>query len=298
MLIREISEAVSGGASTWQEIGQLLERISEKDRDQVSLIGTILTPGQGRLIGLQHFQYRVERRLIGSTEIIAAGTGADDLMGMVPQIISSIPMPPRDFGAENFGWANQVGIGLAGALIGHESIAGRNILDWWGGAIEIASIVHDRFQKASNVLHTIWRVIKVENRRLEIRLVPKFLKYDYFQDVLIVQTLDVSVRDELQAAPTLHVNEHALRLYTPMLKSRRDYDFSSFVSPELSHQTLCCFILAEEEVPELGNHVRVYHSSLGDTPFQVAPSEQNPPDQEVMRISFHDKLRTDLERAI
>src|SRR5262249_29896123 len=155
------------------EVGKVLEQLSEIDRNDVSLIGSILIPGQGRQIGLQHFQYRAEKRLVGSTEIVAAGTGADDLMDLAPQIIPALPK--NGSAVESFAWAKQLGIALSGALVGHESMTGRNILDWWGGAIEIASIEQDRFQKASNILHTIWRVIKVENRRYEIRLVPKFL---------------------------------------------------------------------------------------------------------------------------
>src|SRR5262249_5218892 len=56
LLIREISEAVAGGASTWQEVGHVLQQTPESDRNDVSLIGSILVPSQGPKLGLQHFQ--------------------------------------------------------------------------------------------------------------------------------------------------------------------------------------------------------------------------------------------------
>jgi hypothetical protein len=194
----------------------------------------------------------------------------------------------------------QIGLSAAGALVGHESMTGRNILDWWGGAIEVAFLNNGRFEKLSNVLHTTWRVLRKDGAKYEVRLVPKFIKYDYVGDVFVAQTLDLTVQSgDENMGQYFHVNEHALRLYTPLLKGRRQYDFSGFVPPDFSHKTLCCFIFVEQEEPNLGNLVRVYHNPDGDSPFRLLKSDLNDPQgRNEIVIGFHERLKADIEGAI
>jgi hypothetical protein len=256
LLTREIAEKVADGIATkWQDIGAIIDRIPEGDRNDVSLIGTILNPG----IDIQHFHLCAQKKLVNGIEIVTAGSGADDLIALASQA-GVIQTGTTD----NFLWAVKQGLSLAAALVGYESSTGDNILNWWGGAIEIAGIANGRFRKASNILHSIWQATMTDKDRYEIRLIPKFIKYDYFEDVLLVQTLDVS--DPLGVG-TGEVNEHALWCYTPLLKNRNQYDFSKLVIPDFSHHTLCCFI----SMPSGAKFLRIYHSNTGDTPY--APGE-------------------------
>jgi hypothetical protein len=195
---------------------------------------------------------------------------------------------------ENLLWAVRQGLALAAPLVGYEASTGNNILNWWGGAIEIAGVANRRFQKATNILHTIWRATRTDDNRYEIKLVPKFIKYDYFEDVLLVQTLDLSDPPITGAGDII---EHALRCYTPLLKNSRQYDFSKLVIPDFNHRTLCCYVSMTPKRSE-GDFVRIYHSGKGDTPFRVSPSVRSISGQPMALFSFQDRLKIDLEKAI
>ena len=283
LLTREIAEKVADGIATkWQDIGAIIDRIPEGDRNDVSLIGTILNPG----IDIQHFHLCAQKKLVNGIEIVTAGSGADDLIALASQT-GVIQTGTTD----NFLWAVKQGLSLAAALVGYELSTGDNILNWWGGAIEIAGIANGRFRKASNILHSIWQATMTDKDRYEIRLIPKFIKYDYFEDVLLVQTLDVS--DPLGVG-TGEVNEHALWCYTPLLKNRNQYDFSKLVIPDFSHHTLCCFI----SMPSGAKFLRIYHSNTGDTPLRVNPSAQDSSGRPIAFISFQGRLIIELMNGI
>ena len=66
-------------------------------------------------------------------------------------------------------------------------LTGQNLAEWWGGGIEIAVLREAKFVKLGNVLDTIWIVEYSDKARLWLR--PIFLKYDYFHDVLVIQSL-------------------------------------------------------------------------------------------------------------
>ncbi len=144
----------------------------------------------------------------------------------------------------------------------------------------------------TNILHTVWRAIRVSSERYEIRFVPKLIKYDYFDDALVAQTLNVAIN---AGSGKLTIEDHSYRMYLPILRGRRDYDLTDFEHPNFSHTTLCCYVLLEPPNPAIGNLVRVFYDSLGDTPFRLTRSADN------IIFSFRDdlivNLQTDLSRA-
>ena len=269
-LMSEMKRAIDNGDLTLETIRQIVESRDPGDRDDLQLVGTILTPDhldKGR-VHLQHFEYCIDCVSVGEVKIYAGGTGADDLLQIIPQGVAANPLPDcQPESPEHYGWAFTQALGVSGALIGHETITGENILDWWGGGIEVASFVDGKFQKLTDVLHTIWRAIKIDSQRYEIRFVSKLIKYDYFEDALVAQTFSVAINRANQKAV---IEDHSYRMYTPILKGRRDYDLSKFEPRDLRHTTLCCYVLLEPRDPSLGNLVRVYYDASGDTPFRIS----------------------------
>jgi hypothetical protein len=291
-LIRDIRAAVEQGASSFEDIGEVVENVPMTDRNELSLIGTILTPDveQPGGIHLSHFNYCADRLVLDDVVVRAAGTGADDLFELLPQMVASNPPPNCDRESEQFfRWIAGQGYMLAASFIGYETSTGQNLLDWWGGAFEVATLTGGKFQKISNVLHTIWRAVRVDQKKYEIQLSPKFIKYDYFNDALVAQTMNVSFNQLNGKAIT---EDHSFRIYTSLLKSRSDYDFSKFKFPTFSHSTLCCYVLLEPQDTNLGNFVRIYHNSGGNTPFRLKARSND------IQFSFRGDLLKDLETAV
>jgi hypothetical protein len=291
-LMREMKRAADSGDITLDNIRQIVESRDPSDRDDLQFVGTVLTPnhlGDGRVY-LQHFEYCINCISMDDVNVYAGGSGADELLRIIPQGVAANPLPDcQPESPEHYGWALAQAMAVSGGFIGHETTTGENILNWWGGGIEVASFVDGKFQKLTNVLHTVWRAIKTDSEHYEIRFVPKLIKYDYFEDALVAQTFDVAIN---RANGKAVIEEHSYRMYTPILKGRRNYDLSRFEPRDLRHTTLCCYVLMEPRDPSLGNLVRVYHDATGDTPFRFTRLDDN------LVFSFRGDLLNNMESDI
>ncbi|HWX82161.1 MAG TPA: hypothetical protein VNZ48_01065 [Xanthobacteraceae bacterium] len=291
-LMSEMKRAADNGNITLENIRQIVESRDPGDRDDLQFVGTLLTPnhlGDGRVY-LQHFEYCIDCISMGDVQIYAGGSGANDLLRIVPHGVVSNPLPDcQPESPEHYDWALAQAMAVSGALIGHETTTAENIPNWWGGGIEVASFVEGKFQKLTDVLHTVWRAIKIDSQRYEICFVPKLIKYDYFEDALVAQTFSISINSANHKAV---VEDHSYRMYTPILKGRHSYDLSRFEPRDLRHTTLCCYVLMEPPDPSLGNLVRVYYDAMGDTPFRFAKSADN------FVFSFRGDLLNNLESDV
>ena len=108
VLAKEIRDAVAAGATSYKEICRVIEGVEERDRNDVALIGTALTPDQ-QGIRLEHFSYAADKATIGSTELVAAGTGADDLLRLLPQFAEAVP-EPSDNPRSRLSWGFQAAL--------------------------------------------------------------------------------------------------------------------------------------------------------------------------------------------
>ncbi len=106
--------ACDEGKISLDTVLQIIEGRDPRDRDDLQLIGTISTPDQlgSGGVHLQHFEYAVPEVMLGNVGVYAGGTGADDLLEIIPQVISASPIPNCEPGsAEHFDWAIAGGIG-------------------------------------------------------------------------------------------------------------------------------------------------------------------------------------------
>jgi hypothetical protein len=127
----------------------------------------------------------------------------------------------------------------AGTFFPHEIMTGGHLLEWWGGAFEIATFDNGSIRKRSNVLFTLWRLIPNIDGSYQLALAPRFIKQHYFDDALIVQDLKVVIQGNgCIGMPTLSVHT-----VLPLLKNEPDYDFSMLQLGDFSHTMLCVYVL-------------------------------------------------------
>jgi hypothetical protein len=179
-------------------------------------------------------------------------------------------------------------LAMSAAMVGHETSTGENILNWWGGGIEIAGLSKGRFEKLTSVLHTVWKARLNVSTGYEICLVPKLTKYDYVDGALIAQTFEFSGANNAGAVMT----ERSYGICTPLLRSASEYRIETFLRPDFSHRTLCCYLIFEPPHAD-GSWVRAYHSASGDTPLRLADS-----DTDRVVFSFRGDLIRDLETGV
>jgi len=283
--LKELEEATDN--LTRDQIMEMIMQVPEGDRDDLAIIGTYCTPND-RIEGdlrADNFTYAATKYTKVGEEITVAGSGAETFMGVLPSITEGRP-PPSNIDEGLFEWVEQTNFALLGQFVGEEMLIGNNLLDWWGGAFEIATVMDQAIRKVDDILFTFWKILPDHNgESMSLRLIPKFLKYDYIEDVLVVQKLECTVTEN----QTLSIDAHDFRCYTPILKTGLgEYDFSTWKLPDLKNKTLCCFTLNNDN-GEVSCGNRIYHDSMRETPFEVRPMDDG------LHIGFQGQLLNDLE---
>lgn len=277
--IREIADLERAGELCRGNIRVVLDRIPLSEKNDISLVGSVCSPesGSDRVL-IEHFNYRANKHTDTEQEIVISGSGEGAFMEILPQTISQEPPPIDEH--KRFFWAENIGLVMAAELIGHEITIGSNLLDWWGGGIEVATYENGKFVKHGNVLHTFWHQ-NLSKSNDGIHLDPKFIKYDYFHDALVIQKFECDFTGEGKVS----VTAHDYRVYTPLLKSRHDYEFASFPWYDLGYQTLHCYVIVDGDQTGPWSFVKTFR---GSCPFEVALEDEG------LRISFEDKFIREL----
>lgn len=109
-----------------------------------------------------------------------------------------------------------------------------------GGGIEIASFRDGGIMKIGNILHTFWRAAPADGQ-YNLRLIPNFIKYDYFHDALLVQ----KYAGRISAAQTFQLDTQAIDVVLPPLRSSDEYDFAAIPPPDLSYDHLAVYVFVE-----------------------------------------------------
>jgi hypothetical protein len=219
-LARSIRDAVRAGATN-QGIIALIDETPLPDRNDVSFLGTIATPlEQQGSYDLGHFLYNARQRHRGEITVSAAGSGAEDLFECLPHALSLLDEHER---VES--QVTKLGAAISGFFVGQEATTGLNLLNWWGGALELAYFDEGRFLKVDGVLHTLWRARKMSEDDFSIELRPAFIKYDYFGDALVVQSFEFEL--DSKSPQRARMLQHTYRPYAPLLKGLQEYDWDA-----------------------------------------------------------------------
>jgi hypothetical protein len=258
--IREISELDASGDLTRNNVLSTLENIPPEERSEISLVGTVCTPENGTdRVLLEHFEYNANARSGGDQQVVVSGSGERAFTSALSQIIGQVPTPMGQ--DERFLWAEKVALVTAAQFIGDEMTSGGNLVDWWGGGVEVATYRGGRFVKHGNILNTFWHR-RLSNSEDNLALIGKFIKCDYFEDVFVVQKFE----GEINADGNMGARTHAYWACTPLLKGQQDYDFRSFPFFDLSYTTLNCYVLCELNDSSMLSFVKTFHN---DYPFEI-----------------------------
>ncbi len=142
--------------------------------------------------------------------------------------------------------ANFIAQLFACQFTGIEYMSGQNLSDSWGGGIEIVTVHGNRLIKIGNVVHLFCLlVVDEETGQYAICMRTKFVKYEYFEDLLLIRVLEV--KGAIEAQSTVD-NVFAV---TPVLKTRKDYDSTAISTPDFSCTSICLHI----ESPEHKRHI-------------------------------------------
>lgn len=284
-MMRDLLQLEAEGKLGLDQIQNHILSVPESERNDLSLLVSVCTPDKsgGSGVYVENIEYNaIHLRREGERHVVA-GSGSDAFLNLLPQITDQLEKFPAE-SDDAFIQIEAASLAMAAEFIGHEMLIGTNLLDWWGGGFEVAVLRDQKFTKLGNILHTFWRVEKSEER-CSLWLKPTFIKYDYFNEALIIQKLHCAV----SAPQKVKLISHDYRVFTPVFKQRSDYDFTSFPLPSLTYDHLCCYVMIEQPQNEYSSCVSTYYNQQ---PFKVEMASEG------LSLSFQGMLLNDLEKSV
>ena len=217
-MLRMIEQAANQRAG-FDEIGRLVGAVPKEDRDKLHLIGSVIEPSPDQqAYEVKHFSALARKQCVEGIEITADGTGVDFLFALAPQLLERMSGQ-----TDKYRIALGLSMGVSASLIGHETATGANLTEWWGGGIETAVLDNGNFTKIGNTLHTLWTATIRADGDIDFVLLPKFIKYDYLQDALVVRAIEIDLSGPTEGNARL---THGIHTFTPLLKDKNHYDWN------------------------------------------------------------------------
>ena len=216
--LREMEEAAARGAKTSADFLEVLEAKPDNEIDGLTLLGTRVSAAENGTVNLAQWALQCPTDVINGIDCRVAGSGADSLTEMLPELLQT--SKTTDDGVNR---AYQTAMTISGLLIGNEFDVGGNLAQMWGGAFEAAYVSGLSLQKLTNVLHTFWWLEPINEKQAHLRMWIKFAKYDYVDDYLFVDVVELQPEDGLQRS--IHSIAPLLRpLQPPSPPSNFAYD--------------------------------------------------------------------------
>ena len=251
--IRPVAERANCSAD---DIQQVIEDIDPHHRNQLHLLGYLSTP-EGNGHRFQFLRLNVDRRYGGPIgDLYIAGTGDVQFVNVLADVVD---MQNPSATSETLPWA--FGATLIGHLVRLEWTDASNILSWWGGAFEVATIRRGRFEKIGNILHLFLTYEPSGNLRLH----PLLYKMDYWQDILTIRAIQIGEHGR--------VTREDLHLIQPIFRRNDEYNFAEFRVPSLKCQTLCAHVFIENSRGDPNTFVHVKHQNDGVTDVTILETD-------------------------
>ena len=244
---------------------KVLNAIQIQDRNELAIIGILTTPDPNNKYGavIEYFSVNVEPFFSEQFgKVYIAGSGEDGCVRVLKQFENYLDQ--NESFDDPYFFADLAALSIITQFVGLEFNTGANLLQLWGGGFEVASFQNGKIQKIGNILNIFWKLIKDKDSYI-LRLLPNFIKNDYWEDALLTRILKCSIN---QSGKFVR-DRNALNISLPLMKRAKDYNFDELPSLSFQHTTLCCYVLFEQENGEIDALSTVRHDSSGVGWFHI-----------------------------
>jgi len=159
-------------------------------KENVSIIGLIKN---GDLINAFGFNYqKLQSERFG--HVILSGSGshamADALarLGPSPEYPSTINILEK---------AVATALSISTDILGQELISPQGLLNYFGGGIELISLVKGRFTKVGDITYLFWYVNEDNEHNITFSLPETALKFTYYEDIMLVRKAEFKAEKEV-----------------------------------------------------------------------------------------------------
>lgn len=206
---------------------------------EVSLLGNLIDPHEDKNFGFGANYSDLSSSILDNVRI--AGSGSTLFQEYFDhRAQSGLELFPSTEGG-SFETAVCTALSLTGMLLQLEIGTHKSLLNYFGGSYELISLKHDRFILCDDLMYAFW-FANIDDDGITISPVMKFFKQSYYQDTLIIRTLEMKSPD-LRNPMFLTEREDEVHYFPPIYRELAHQEMSTLPQPDLNAFMLCSYIL-------------------------------------------------------
>ncbi len=183
-VINELKNAASNRNFSIADVMSFWDHdLGQQDRDQIALIGFIKNHEMVHSFGFNYQKFQSER----FGHVMLSGSGAQSIASSLNRLGKSPEFPSEINKLEK---AVCTALCVSGDLLGQELITKEGLLQYFGGGVELVSLVKGRLTKIGNTTYLLWLLIADEDGNIIFTTPKNALKFTYHNDLLLVRTAE------------------------------------------------------------------------------------------------------------
>jgi hypothetical protein len=282
-ILSELKQLSATKKLTLQDLFEFWEKkVDPNDKPDVELVGLLKC---GDMIYNFGFNYqKMESEKYG--EVMIAGSGALH-MGESITRISSVESAPIE--------ANILERSIATALlvstdfIGYELVSGEGLLRYFGGGIELISLVSGRFQKIGDITYILWIADEDESGNVCIRMPEIAIKVSYIDDYMLLRIARFSAGKTPMA---FKCDDSQVHIVNSILSEEPGLDTNTINLPSFNSRWSCHYVLVRKEKVKFELRMMVTHTGSGDFPLRFKENGSF-----IQSLEFGNKFLNELSKA-
>ncbi|MDD2542607.1 MAG: hypothetical protein PHH28_16435, partial [Desulfuromonadaceae bacterium] len=146
-------------------------------------------------------------------------------------------------------------------FIGNELVSGEGLLRYFGGGIELISLVNGRFQKIGEITYILWLADEDQNGNVSIRTPEIAIKVSYIDEYMLLRV----ARFSSGATPTaFKCDDSQVHIVNSVLSKGPGLDTNTINLPSFNSRWTCHYVLLRKEKISFELRMMVNHTGSGD----------------------------------
>ncbi len=237
IVIKKLVKASTGRDFTLDDVMRFWENeVDQEYKKEISLIGLIKN---GDLINSFGFNYqRLQSERFGHVMLSGSGSHA-----MADSLARLGPSPEYPLNLNILERAISTALSISTDMLGQELISPQGLLNYFGGGIEIVSLVRGKFTKIGDITYLFWYVSEDDEQKISFSLPETALKFTYYEDILLVRKAEFKAENE---ALQLKCDDSKVHIIQSILRQFDTNKVKDLPIPSFNSRWTCHYIVVRK----------------------------------------------------
>jgi len=207
--------------------------VDQWGKENVSIIGLIKNGDLINAFGFNYQKFQSER----FGHVILSGSGSH---AMADAIARLGPSPEYPSTINTFERAVATALSISTEMLGQELISPQGLLNYFGGGIELISLVKGRFSKIADITYLFWYVNEGDRHNISFSLPETALKFTYHEDIMLVRKAEFKAEKEVLQ---LKCDDNRVYIISSILQPFDTNNIKNIPIPSFNSKWTCHYVV-------------------------------------------------------